>query len=117
MKTLYNYSEQEAAGYAEEAAKGLEFRTFEDGCSRDERRASTEPERALLEKAICAALWAIRAGYDADSAKATAEFFVLHGRNKGMGWRDPHINTYGSVYIPVCEFLERHKAEIKEVAV
>jgi len=103
------YSEQEAADYAKEAAKRVEIRSYENGCSRDDMRDSTDEERALLECAICAALWAIRAGYDAESAKAAAEFFVAYGSDSGGVW-ETHINTYGSVYLPIGRFLNSHEA-------
>jgi hypothetical protein len=109
---MTKYSEQEAAAYAKKAARTVEIRTYtEDGCSVDTKRYSSDKERTLLENAICAALLAIRNGYDADSAKATAEFFIIHGSGTGGGgYKEPHINSYGSVFIPICEFLQSKAA-------
>jgi hypothetical protein len=112
----YRYSEQDAVDYAKEAAKTVEIRSFtKDSCSVDTKRESTTEERVLLENAICAALLAVRNGYDADGAKATAEFFVIHGggnTGNGNAERITHINSYGSVYIPICEFLRREEAVV-----
>jgi hypothetical protein len=107
------YSEQDAAAYAKKAAKTVEIRTYtKDGCSVDTKRVSTDKERALLENAICAALLAIKNGYDAESAKATAEFFIIHGSGiDSRGIKETHINSYGSVYIPICEFLQSKEKE------
>jgi hypothetical protein len=99
-RKIIKYSENEAKEYAKNISKTVVIRSFENGSSDDNRRESTAAEAELVERAIAAALVAIRAGYNADSAKATAEFFILH--NSG----ETHINTYDSVYIPINDFLE-----------
>jgi hypothetical protein len=96
-KTIY--TEQAAKEYAEKTAETVVIREFKDGNSSDTRRNSTEAEKAIVERAIFAALLSIRGGYEPQSAKATAEFFILF--NSG----ETHINTYDSVYIPIDEFL------------
>jgi hypothetical protein len=108
------YSEQEAVEFAKEAAQTVEIRTYtKDRCSVDTKRNSTDKEKTLLENAIYAALLAIRNGYDADSAKATAEFFIIHGSGTdSCGINETHINSYGSVYIPICEFLQSKEKEV-----
>ena len=100
MKKEYDYTEQQAKEYAKENAKSVEIRSFEKGRNYDTWRKSTKVEAALIERAIASALIAIKSGYDEDSAKATAEFFVLH--NSG----ETHINSYGSVYCRVNDFLK-----------
>jgi hypothetical protein len=102
----FKYSEQEAAEYAKEVAKTVEWRTYEDGYCEDTVRDTTQAEFTLLENAICAALLAIRAGYDKASAIATAEFYVIHSTSRNRGFYDSRINTYGSVFIPIDEFLQ-----------
>ena len=96
-KTLF--SEQSAKEYAEKTAETVVIREYIDGNSNDTRRISTEAEKDIVQRAIYAALLSIRGGYEAQSAKATAEFFVLC--NSGV----THINTYDSVYIPIDDFL------------
>jgi len=96
-KTLF--SEQAAKEYAEKTAETVVIREYIDGNSNDTRRISTEAEKDIVQRAIYAALLSIRGGYEAQSAKATAEFFVLC--NSGV----THINTYDSVYIPIDDFL------------
>jgi len=96
-KTIY--TEQAAKEYAEKTAETVVIRKFKDGDSSDTRRNSTEAEKAIIERAIFAALLSIRGGYEPQSAKATAEFFILF--NSG----ETHINTYDSIYLPINEFL------------
>jgi len=97
IKTIF--SEQAVKEFSEKTAETVVIREYKDGNSSDIRRNSTEAEKAIVERAIFAALLSIRGGYEPQSAKATAEFFVLF--NSG----EPHINTYDSVYIPIDEFL------------
>jgi hypothetical protein len=112
MKMVYDYSEQEAKEYAKEAAKTVEWRTYEDKCSKDTMRGTTQAEFTILENAICAALLAIRARYDKESAIATAEFYVIHSTGRNRGFYDSHINTYGSVCIPICNFLRGKEKQV-----
>jgi len=93
------FSEQVVMEFAEKTAQTVVIREYKDNNSYDTRRISTSEEKALLERAIAAALLSINSGYEPDSAKATAEFFVLI--NSGI----THINTYDSIYIPINEFL------------
>jgi RNase H-fold protein (predicted Holliday junction resolvase) len=99
MEKTYSYSEQAAKEYAKKAAKSVEIRSFVDGNSVDTRCKSTKAEALLVERAIASALFAIKNGYDEASAKATAEYFILYGSG------EPHINSYGSVFIPIDNFL------------
>jgi len=102
-KKEYRFTEQEAADFAKEASKLVVIRTYTDGCSNDTERKATKAEKTLVEKAIFAALVAIRNHYDADSAKATAEFFIIHGSKY-----EDHINTYDSIFQKVDNFLSRY---------
>lgn len=104
MKKKYKYSEHDALNFAKEASQSVVIRSYVNGCSNDERRPSTETEAQLVTNAIAAALFSIRSGYDEDSAKATAEFFITRCNNTDGVW-DEHINTYDSVYIPINDFL------------
>lgn len=104
MKTNYEYTEKDASEFAKEASKSVVIRSWNNGNSNDDRRESTKIESEIVERAIVASLIAIKNGYDVDSAKATAEFFVIY--NSG----ETHINTYDSVYIPICEFLQSNIA-------
>jgi hypothetical protein len=97
--TKATFTEQAAKEYAQKTAETVVIRAYNDGNSSDTRRNSTKEEKAIVERAIAAALLSIRNGYEPQSAKTTAEFFVLF--NSG----EPHINTYDSVYIPINEFL------------
>jgi len=96
-KTIY--TEQAAKEFAKKTAETVVIREYKDGNSTDTRRSSNKAERFLVERAIYAALLSIRGGYEPQSAKATAEFFILC--NSG----EPHINTYDSVFIPIDNFL------------
>jgi hypothetical protein len=97
--TKPTFTEQAAKEYAQKTAETVVIREFKDGSSSDTRRNATIKEKAIVERAIAAALFSIRSGHEPQSAKTTAEFFVLY--NSG----EPHINTYDSVYIPINEFL------------
>jgi hypothetical protein len=97
------FTEQAAKEYAQKTAETVVIREYKDGNSSDTRRNSTNEEKAIVERAIAAALISIRSSYEPQSAKATAEFFVLY--NSG----EKHINTYDSVYIPINEFLEANQ--------
>lgn len=100
LKMKYNYTEKMASEYANEISKSVVIRSYDNGNSKDERRESRPAEAQMVENAIAAALIAIKNGYDENSAKATAEFFVIH--NSG----ETHINSYDSVYIPINNFLK-----------
>jgi len=93
------FTDQAAKEFSKKTAETVVIRKYKDGNSSDIRRNSTKAEKAIIERAIYAALLSIRGGYEPQSAKATAEFFVLY--NSG----ETHINAYDSVYIPIDEFL------------
>ena len=99
MEKVYNFTEQQVKEYAEESAKSVVIYSFENDHHNNIRRKATKAESYLVERAIAAALLAIRSGYDEDSAKATAEFFVLYNTGK------THVNTNDSVYVPIKDFL------------
>jgi len=95
-----DYTEKMAKDYAKAMAKTVVIRSYEDGNSKDTRRKATRAEASLVERAIAAALIAIRSGSDESSAKATAEHFVLYGGGEA------HINTYDSVFIPIDKLMQ-----------
>jgi hypothetical protein len=97
--TKATFTEQAAKEYAQKTAETVVIREYKNRNSCDTRRNSTNEEKAIVERAIAAALISIKSSYEPQSAKATAEFFVLHN------YGNPHINTYDSVYIPINEFL------------
>ena len=98
----YDYSEKTASEYAKEISQSIVIRYQRNGYTEDKRRKANKTESRQVEKAIAAALIAIRNGYNEDSAKATAEFFIIH--NSG----ETHINSYDSVYIPINNFLKAY---------
>ena len=93
------FTDQAAKEFSRKTAETVVIRKYKDGNSTDTRRNSKKTERFMVERAIYAALLSIRGGYEPQSAKATAEFFILY--NSG----ETHINTYDSVYIPIDNFL------------
>jgi len=98
------YTEQEAHDYAHEKSGQVEIRSYDErGNSNDAWRDSTPEEATIIETAIYAALLAIREGYNADGAKATAEFFIH--TSPICETPEGRINGYGTVYIPICEFI------------
>ena len=100
----YNYTEKDASEYAKEISQTIVWRSYDENhSSTDNRRRATKTEAKLVEKAIAAALWAIKEGRDPDTAKATAEYMIIHGSG------EDHINTYLSVYIPINDFVRTHQ--------
>jgi hypothetical protein len=97
------FTEQDIMNFAEKAAETVVIREVKDGKTSDTRRTSTDEEKAIVERAIAAALLAIQNAYEMESAKSTAEFFVHYKSG------EPHINSFDSVYIPVSEFLEANQ--------
>jgi len=103
MQKTYDYTEQQVKEYAREKAQLITIREYVDGNSRDYRCYATSEDSDLVERAIGAALLAIRNGYDVDAAKATAEYVVLWENRD-----ERHINTYDSVYIPIGDFISEN---------
>ena len=111
MKKMYKdiFTEEEAIAFAKEKSESIVIRTHGKYGSDDERRDAIPEEAQQVKNAISAALIAIRNGGDPDTAKATAEFFII--LNESIGNEFSHINTYDSVYIPINEFLREMEIE------
>ena len=97
--TTETFTEQAVKDFAEKTAETVVIREYKDGNSSDTRRASTNEEKAIVERAIAGALLSIRSGHEPNSAKSTAEFFILFNSE------ETHINTYDSIYVPINNFL------------
>ena len=95
---MKNVTEKELKAFAEEKAKTIVVRTYdENGNSNDERRATTEPERKIIYTIIYGALLAIRNNNSSEqTAKDTAEFIG--------NLQIPEMNGYDTIYIPISKF-------------
>lgn len=80
------------------------YRVYENGNSRDIRRATIPHEKSILESILLSALHAIRWDDSAPSAVINALEFAV---NRLL----PGINGYDSFYIPINKILQQLEAE------
>ena len=95
----YNYTKKIVVEYAEEMSKSVVIDIPE---GKTVRRTASGFEADQIKQAIAAALTAIMSGYSESCAKATVQLFIKHGDFK-------YINTLNSVFIPIDNFLEKHR--------
>ncbi len=74
---MRNITEQELKEYANKQAETIVIRTYTNGNSSDDRRATTEAEKQIISSVIYGGLLAIRHGADRQSVKDTCEFHTL----------------------------------------
>jgi len=95
----YSYTRKTAVEYAKKMSKSIVINTSDGG---NIRRAACRFEADQIEQSIAAALIAIKNGCSERSAKATAELFIQCSEFK-------YINSHESVYMPIENFLKKHK--------
>jgi hypothetical protein len=89
-------TEKELKAYASTYAETIVIRTYENGNSKDERRATTEEEKKIIESIIYGSLLSINRGLDARSIIDAAEFIG--------DLQIPGMNGYDTIYIPLCNY-------------
>lgn len=99
-------SGEELQQIANEIAETIVIRTYVNGCSRDERRTTTEPEREILRKIARTALSSMNYGEKMRASKEltqavidTAEFALINFI--------PEANAYDSIYIPLTRVVAK----------
>lgn len=83
-------------------AESIVIRDYVDGCSRDTRRAATEPEREIIKNIAYGAMLAYlyrSNGGSIDSILDMAEFTLRQFI--------PEANTYDTIYIPLRKVMEK----------
>lgn len=91
-----DFTEKELQIYADDKAKTIVIRSYENGNSKDERRSTTEPERKIISDIIFGGLLAIKSGADIQSVKDACEYI---GK-----LQIPEMNGYDTIYIPIGDF-------------
>jgi hypothetical protein len=113
-QSIRRISEQVIEEYAKQMSQTVVIRSYDNG-NREDTRSPAEPEEArAVSTAIESALIAIKNGYDEDTAKAAAEFFV--GCQFPSEWNEPRINTHDSVYLPINEFLQANQLSSERIS-
>lgn len=92
------YTESQLRAYASQHADTIVIRTYNNGCSSDDRRDATEQEQHIIFSLILGALLAYthrpETGIQsvADSAEFTAHHLI------------PDANAYDTIYTPIMDF-------------
>lgn len=94
------YSDKELREMANNLASEIVIRSYTDGSSRDERRASTKPEREIISNILVAAFIAYRFR-DTASIESICDMaeFLMHQFL-------PEANAYDTVYWPIKNTIE-----------
>ena len=90
---------------AAEIAENITIRTYVDGCSRDDRRPTTDAERDVLYKLAFSALLGLNHGETARQSKI-AEDAIINAIEYTLVLSIPEANSYDSLYIPLRKTVE-----------
>lgn len=102
---MMNFTELTAKEYAQEQSGTIVIRTYENGCSNDERRKTTKPERKIIESIIFGGLLAIREGEKTEKEIQA----IINSCEFIAKIQLPEMNGYDSIYNPMKDFVKDNK--------
>ena len=91
-------------------APRIVIRSMVNGTSYDEARATTEPERAIIEKIAYGALLALNES-EINRSEKNAERASVSGAEYMTKLFIPECNSYDTMYCPLCEALDAWEKE------
>lgn len=102
---MMNFTELEAKDYAQEQSGTIVIRSYDEGCSSDERRKASKPERKIIESIIYGGLLAIREGSKTDNEIQA----IIDSCEFIAKVQLPEMNGYDTIYNPMKDYVRNNK--------